>query len=151
MGVAGVYGQLRRLKLSANWVLMVAFAQPVAAPGALEGAVVQGCEVLSWAANNSAKLRLGGPAECWTLISSQAYGKANKVPQVCGRRRAGGSASASACLYAHAWHCMPADTTCSRRSPSESVPPLLLPCRRMCLLRWQSEWRPRCLQPLSAL
>lgn len=82
MGVPAMYGQLRRLKLSANWVLMVAFAQPVAAPSQLEGAVVQGCEVLSWAANNSGKLRLGGPAECWTLISSQAYGKQNKVPQV---------------------------------------------------------------------
>ena len=37
---------------------------------------------LSWAANNTAKL--GGSAdgrEAWTLLSTAAYGKQNKVPQ----------------------------------------------------------------------
>lgn len=82
MGVPAVYGQLRRLKLSANWVLMVAFDEPLALPWTLEGAFVQGSEVLSWAGNNTAKLGLSpnGP-QCWTLISTQQYGKANKVPQ----------------------------------------------------------------------
>lgn len=82
MGAPAVYSQLRRLKLSANWVLLAAFASPVPVPGGVEGAVVQGSKVLSWAANNTKKLRLGGPAECWTLISTQNYGKQNKVPQV---------------------------------------------------------------------
>lgn len=74
-----MYNQLRRLKLSANWVLMVAFAEPLRQPW--EGAFIQGSDLVSWAANNTAKLGLQGP-ECWTLISTQAYGAANKVPQV---------------------------------------------------------------------
>ncbi|KAL4853472.1 Renalase [Chlorella vulgaris] len=82
-GAEAVHRQLRRLKLSANWVLMAAFASPVAAPGGLQGAFVSGSQVLGWAANNTAKL--GGPAQggvqCWTLISTQAYGRLNKVPQ----------------------------------------------------------------------
>lgn len=48
------------------------------------GAFVSGNDVLTWAGNNTAKLGLnGGPAgvECWTLVSSNAYGQANKVPQ----------------------------------------------------------------------
>lgn len=39
---------------------------------------------LSWCSNNSAKYRQQNDknqGECWTLISSGAYGKANKVPQ----------------------------------------------------------------------
>jgi hypothetical protein len=48
------------------------------------GAFVQGSSVLSWAANNSAKLGLAHPEpyqqlQCWTLISTDAYGQANKV------------------------------------------------------------------------
>ncbi len=86
-----VYGQLRRLKLSANWVLMVAFARPLPLPQPFEGAFVKDSAVLSWAANNTAKLGLGlglagkaapGGVECWTLISTQEYGWQNKVPQV---------------------------------------------------------------------
>jgi len=37
--------------------------------------------VLSWACNNTKKLGLEGEYECWTLISTPQYGKANKVPQ----------------------------------------------------------------------
>lgn len=89
MGVPAVHAQVRRLKLNAVWVLMAAFAAPLPVPARLEGAFISGSEVLSWAANNSAKLTVleGGAAqaqqgpECWTLISTAAYGKANKVPQ----------------------------------------------------------------------
>lgn len=90
MGVPAVHAQLKRLRLSANWVLMMAFASPVPVPGGMEGAFVEGSDVLSWAANNSAKLVLPPGPQCWTLVSTQAYGKANKVPQVRLRRRQGG-------------------------------------------------------------
>lgn len=81
---AQVHGQLRRLKLSANYACMVAFAEPLGA--GFEGAFIEGSPVLSWAANNTAKLGGGaapctGAPECWTLISTQEYGAANKVPQ----------------------------------------------------------------------
>lgn len=56
-----------------------------------QGAFIEGDPVLSWAANNTAKLGSGGaPAgpgaaaaayECWTLFSTAAYGRANKCPQ----------------------------------------------------------------------
>lgn len=89
MGVPDVHAQLKRLKLSANWALLVAFASPVPVPGGMEGAFVAGSDVLSWAANNSAKLAPPGGAgsgratvEAWTLFSTQQYGRANKVPQV---------------------------------------------------------------------
>jgi predicted NAD/FAD-dependent oxidoreductase len=82
MGVPAVAAQLRRLKLSAVWVLMAAFEAPLAAPGGLEGAFVRDSDVLAWAANNSAKLHLpAGAPQCWTLVSTPLYGRANKVPQ----------------------------------------------------------------------
>jgi hypothetical protein len=48
------------------------------------GAFIQGSSVLSWAGNNTAKLGLVHPApydnmQCWTLISTNSYGQANKV------------------------------------------------------------------------
>lgn len=68
-----------------------------------QGAFVEGCPVLSWAANNTAKFlgnhpkapasspktpSAAAPAgagtdtrECWTLFSTASYGRANKVPQ----------------------------------------------------------------------
>ena len=82
MGVPLIYKTLTRLKLSANWVLMVAFNQSLGAP--MEGAFIKNSDILSWAANNTAKLRINSgnnEIECWTLISTQKYGKANKVPQ----------------------------------------------------------------------
>ncbi|EFN58722.1 hypothetical protein CHLNCDRAFT_16675, partial [Chlorella variabilis] len=84
MGVPAVAAQLRRLRLAATWVLMAAFRSPVAVPGGMEGAFIQGCQVLAWAGNNTAKLGPGGGrdgVECWTLISTQGYGGTNKVPQ----------------------------------------------------------------------
>lgn len=83
MGVPKLHAQLRRLRLSANWVLMAAFKGPVPVPGGLQGAFVRECPVLSWAGNNNAKLGLEGAGrpQCWTLISTHRYGQANKVPQ----------------------------------------------------------------------
>ncbi|WIA18940.1 hypothetical protein OEZ85_003609 [Tetradesmus obliquus] len=85
-GAPDVARQLMRLRLSAVWALMVAFESPVDVPGGMEGAFVQGSPVLSWASNNSAKLGLVHPQpyeglQCWTLISTDTYGQANKVPQ----------------------------------------------------------------------
>lgn len=40
--------------------------------------------MLSWAANNTAKLGMAaqhGDVECWTLMSTPEYGRNNKVPQ----------------------------------------------------------------------
>lgn len=81
MGVPDVHAQLKRLRLSASWVLMAAFASPVPAPGGMEGAFIEGSDTLSWAGNNSAKLGMSEGPQCWTLVSTQAFGKANKVPQ----------------------------------------------------------------------
>ncbi|KAL4542059.1 hypothetical protein Ndes2526B_g06546 [Nannochloris sp. 'desiccata'] len=96
MGVPAVHAALRKLKLSANWVLMVAFESGKSIPVPLnkegkkmEGAFIRNSEVLSWAGNNTAKLKLvedslcpsSLPIECWTLISTQKFGKLKKVPQ----------------------------------------------------------------------
>ncbi len=79
-GAPLVDAQMARMKLSALWCLCVAFAEPLQAP--CEGAYVSGLPALAWAANNSAKMRQPGAApECWTLLSTAAYGRANKVPQ----------------------------------------------------------------------
>jgi hypothetical protein len=84
MRVPALLRQARSLRLSSNWVLMVAFGGAVAAPGGMQGAHVRASPVLAWAANNSAKLGLpSGGCECWTLVSTQEFGKLNKVPQVC--------------------------------------------------------------------
>lgn len=84
-GVPLVAAQMRALKLSAVWVAMVAFRGAVATPGGFEGAFVAGSDSLAWAGNNTAKLRRSGAGgaelECWTLTSTPAYGKRNKVPQ----------------------------------------------------------------------
>ena len=110
MGVPAVTAALRRLKLSAIWVLMVAFKGKVPVPAVavvegdgkgrqqqqqqmmmmMEGAFIQNSEILSWVGNNTAKLRSGGVVdveseddvvEAWTLMSTAKYGKMNKVPQ----------------------------------------------------------------------
>eukprot|EP00879_Flechtneria_rotunda_P022075 GHRR01023291.1.p1 GENE.GHRR01023291.1~~GHRR01023291.1.p1 ORF type:complete len:455 (+),score=135.96 GHRR01023291.1:291-1655(+) len=85
-GAPAIAKQLMKLRLSAVWVTMVAFEQPVRVPARMEGAFIQGSHVLSWAGNNTAKLQLLHPApysqlQCWTLISTNSYGQANKVPQ----------------------------------------------------------------------
>ena len=129
IGAPAVYGQLRRLKLTANWVLLVAFGAPVPVPGGMEGAFVDGCSVIAWAGNNSAKLGLGGGAECWTLISTRDYGKANKVPQV----RTTMHASAM-----HDWALCTVASSPAAGSIPAGIAALLPCCRRMCLPRWQS-------------
>lgn len=90
MGVPDIHRQLKRLKLSANWVVMVAFERPVFPCDdyrdlpPFEGAHYKDDdEVLIWAGNNTKKLGISSSSdiECWTLISTNKYGKANKVPQ----------------------------------------------------------------------
>lgn len=83
IGAPFVARQLMSLRLSAVWVMMVAFPQPL--PTSIEGAFVEGDPVLSWVANNTAKLGLSHPGwphlQCWTLVSTNTYGQRNKVPQ----------------------------------------------------------------------
>jgi len=79
-GAPLVDAQMGRMKLSSIWCLMVSFAEPLNAP--FEGAHVAGQPALSWAGNNTAKLRLPKAVpECWTLFSTAPYGRANKCPQ----------------------------------------------------------------------
>jgi len=78
-GAPLVDAQMGRLKLSAIWCTLAAFERPLGAP--FEAAYVANAPALSWAANNSKKLGLDGSSECWTLFSTAAYGRANKVPQ----------------------------------------------------------------------
>lgn len=83
-GVPSVLRQLRRLKLSAAWVVMVAFdGDPRCDNDALHGMHVRGCASLAWAGCNNSKLDAlaHAPLHCWTLISTDEYGQANKVPQ----------------------------------------------------------------------
>ena len=69
-----------RMHLNSLWVLMVAFKSSLKLP--FEGAHVEdSSEPLDWLCNNTAKLDQSGPAECWTLISTPAFGTAHKVPQ----------------------------------------------------------------------
>lgn len=77
--------------MSSIWALLAAFDDPLPLPAVanialpVEGAFVKGIDSISWMGNNTKKL-LGfdnkGP-NCWTFFSSAAYGKRNKVPQVC--------------------------------------------------------------------
>ncbi|KAJ9527524.1 hypothetical protein QJQ45_025751 [Haematococcus lacustris] len=81
-GAPRVARQLMSLRLNAVWVLLVAFRQPLD-PG-FEGAFIQGCPLLSWAASNTRKLELRHTPpglDCWTLVSTAQYGARNKVPQ----------------------------------------------------------------------
>ncbi|XP_066355166.1 uncharacterized protein [Miscanthus floridulus] len=80
--------QMKRLELSSVWALLVAFEDPLPVPridshGAFEGAFVRDVDSLSWMGNNTRKLfpMQTGTPECWTLFSTAAYGKRNKVPQ----------------------------------------------------------------------
>lgn len=75
--------------MSSVWALLAAFEDPLQVPGTdsfpFEGAFVKGVDSISWMANNTKKLlgsQSGGP-HCWTFLSTAAYGKRNKVPQVC--------------------------------------------------------------------
>jgi hypothetical protein len=76
------------LELSSIWALLAAFEDPLPFPGntevPFEGAFVRGIDSVSWMANNTKKLlasKSDGP-NCWTFLSTTAYGKQTKVPQV---------------------------------------------------------------------
>jgi len=77
-GAALATQAMKKLRLSSMWVCLVAFSGPVGAD--FEAAEVEG-SILRFAANQTAKGVAKGEGECWTLISTEAYGKKNKVPQ----------------------------------------------------------------------
>jgi hypothetical protein len=62
-GAPRVAQQLMKLRLSAVWACMLALPAGLPEMAALEGAFVRGDPVLSWAANNTAKLQVGGGGE----------------------------------------------------------------------------------------
>jgi predicted NAD/FAD-dependent oxidoreductase len=75
-----------QLHLSSLWVLCVALRGMPAPAREVEGAVVEGCETLSWVARTDAKRGAGcGCLSTWTLVSTRGFGSANKVGA---RRRA---------------------------------------------------------------
>ncbi|GBG78294.1 hypothetical protein CBR_g26324 [Chara braunii] len=102
-GVPFVYGQMKRLELSAIWALLAAFQGPLPMPAgvresghaAFDGAFVDGIPSISWMGNNTTKLMQGskpngnstrggrreGGSHCWTFFSTAAFGRRNKVPQ----------------------------------------------------------------------
>lgn len=81
-GAPLVHAQMKRLKLNSVWAVVCEFDEPLGAPW--DCAFVHGSDVLAMATNQSAKLEQPPEAagrEVWTLLSTAAYGKANKVPQ----------------------------------------------------------------------
>eukprot|EP00897_Mesotaenium_endlicherianum_P003972 jgi/Mesen1/3602/ME000020S03132 len=89
---AGALPRLVRVAGGLLLLLLRGVREPLPVPSAaggrrMEGAFVEGIPAVAWMANNSAKLAAGGdgarPAgpECWTVFSTNAYGKKNKVPQ----------------------------------------------------------------------
>ncbi|KAF3452312.1 hypothetical protein FNV43_RR02745 [Rhamnella rubrinervis] len=87
-GLPLIARQMKRLELSSIWALLAAFDDPLPIPSnengfPFEGAFVKGVNSISWMANNTKKL-LGSSSDgpnCWTFLSTAAYGKQNKVPQ----------------------------------------------------------------------
>ncbi|WJX80257.1 hypothetical protein P8452_63281 [Trifolium repens] len=86
-GLPLIAKQMKRLELSSIWALLAAFEDPLPFPGntevPFEGAFVRGIDSVSWMANNTKKLlasKSDGP-NCWTFLSTAAYGKQTKVPQ----------------------------------------------------------------------
>lgn len=69
-----------KLELSSLWVCVVEVPKGTVR---FDGAFIEGDEVLSWAGNNSSKYPQAGAEgpEAWTLVSTPAYGTANKCPQ----------------------------------------------------------------------
>ncbi|CAI6000095.1 unnamed protein product [Closterium sp. NIES-65] len=103
-GIPKIARQMKRLELSSIWASIIAFEKPLLANGSttrghFDAAFVEGVPAVSWMCNNTAKLgdlggagrgdggegsgavRRGEGMECWTVFSSAAYGKRNKVPQ----------------------------------------------------------------------
>ncbi|KAL5566307.1 hypothetical protein UlMin_029471 [Ulmus minor] len=86
-GLPLIASQMKRLELSSIWALLAAFEDPLPVLGSdgspFEGAFVKGVDSISWMANNTKKLSgssSNGP-DCWTILSTSAFGKRNKVPQ----------------------------------------------------------------------
>ncbi|CAI5505041.1 unnamed protein product [Closterium sp. Naga37s-1] len=103
-GIPKIARQMKRLELSSIWASIIAFEKPLLANGSatrghFDAAFVEGVPAVAWMCNNTAKLgdlggagrgdggegsgavRRGEGMECWTVFSSAAYGKRNKVPQ----------------------------------------------------------------------
>ncbi|CAI5527147.1 unnamed protein product [Closterium sp. Naga37s-1] len=100
-----LFTTLQRLELSSIWASLIAFETPLLANGSaprghFDAAFVEGVPAVAWMCNNTAKLgekagagrgdggegsgavrRGEAGVECWTVFSSAAYGKRNKVPQ----------------------------------------------------------------------
>ncbi|XP_073271291.1 uncharacterized protein [Primulina huaijiensis] len=87
-GLPLIARQMKRLTLSSIWALLAAFEDPLPVSSleqeiTFEGAFVTGVDSVSWIANNTKKLlgpESSGPY-CWTILSTAAFGKQNKVPQ----------------------------------------------------------------------
>ncbi|KAA8537044.1 hypothetical protein F0562_029522 [Nyssa sinensis] len=87
-GLPLIAKQMKRLELSSIWALLAAFENPLPLPAntdgfPFEGAFVKGIDSVSWMADNTKKLmtsQSSGP-HCWTIFSTAAFGKRNKVPQ----------------------------------------------------------------------
>ncbi|KDP23682.1 hypothetical protein JCGZ_23515 [Jatropha curcas] len=84
-GLPLIARQMKKLDLSSIWALLAAFEDPLPIPSGappFEGAFVKGVDSVSWIGNNSMKLfsKSNGP-HCWTIFSTAAFGKRNKVPQ----------------------------------------------------------------------
>ncbi|GJP68291.1 hypothetical protein CLOP_g25021 [Closterium sp. NIES-67] len=90
-GIPKIARQMKRLELSSIWASIIAFETPLLANGSLprlqfDAAFVEGVPAVAWMSNNTAKLEgreqaRGDAVECWTVFSSAAYGRRNKVPQ----------------------------------------------------------------------
>lgn len=77
---------MQKLELSSIWALLAAFEDPLTIPSGappFEGAFVKGVDSVSWMGNNTMKLfSENNSPHCWTIFSTAAFGKKNKVPQV---------------------------------------------------------------------
>lgn len=82
-GMEHCHRAFKQLYLGTMWCLSIAFDQSVGLP--FDVVVIQDSEVISWASNQTAKhgssIEDSGGVEVWTLLSTNAYGKRNKVPQ----------------------------------------------------------------------
>jgi hypothetical protein len=77
------------MQLNSLWVLMVVLPDSQPSGAQFDGASVSGVPELAWAANNTSKYapttakggKTHAAGECWTLVSTAAFGQAHKVPQ----------------------------------------------------------------------
>ncbi|XP_021619668.1 uncharacterized protein LOC110620292 isoform X3 [Manihot esculenta] len=84
-GLPLIARQMKKLELSSIWALLAAFEDPLTIPSGappFEGAFVKGVDSVSWMGNNTMKLfSENNSPHCWTIFSTAAFGKKNKVPQ----------------------------------------------------------------------